>query len=248
MGAGHCPWCGFTDRNVCNMYMERYASRRAAVRCFGLGFFFQIWHFVSHPGTLPIRPDRSRGSLLSSYNIWQNAKYSCHAAKSTPPDPHRLWFCVAILDKRGLEHNWTCAAWITTWHSLTQRSRLRCNLPCVYGKNYNMIPTFHTVINELSFINTSSHKQICSNNLPSGHGPDRDHLKPSTFSYFWVHCGSKIFCILFSVLALVHPKMGLVWYHENQKDSNEKHYSNDTTDCYGTESTEKLVWKVWALK
>ncbi len=26
---------------------------------------------------------------------------------------------------------WTCAAWITTRHSLIQRSRLRCNLPCV---------------------------------------------------------------------------------------------------------------------
>ena len=30
------------------------------------------------------------------------------------------------------------------------------------------------------------------------------------FPYFWVHFGSKIFCILFSILALVHPKMGLV--------------------------------------
>ena len=36
---------------------------------------------------------------------------------------------------------------------------------------------------------------------PSGHGPDRDHLKPPTLSYLWVHFGSKIFCILFSVLA-----------------------------------------------
>ncbi len=28
---------------------------------------------------------------------------------------------------------WTSAAWITTWHSLLQRSRPRCNLPCVKG-------------------------------------------------------------------------------------------------------------------
>ncbi len=53
--------------------------------------------------------------------------------------------------------------------------------------------------------------------LPSGHGPDRDPLKEPTLSYFWVHFGSKIFCISFSVLVLVHPKMGLVWYHKNQK-------------------------------
>ena len=30
--------------------------------------------------------------------------------------------------------------------------------------------------------------------LPSGHGPDCDHLKPPTLSYFWVHFGLKIFC------------------------------------------------------
>ena len=52
--------------------------------------------------------------------------------------------------------------------------------------------------------------------VPSRHGPDCDHLKPPTSSYLRVHFGSKIFCILFSVLAF-HPKMGLVWYHENQK-------------------------------
>ena len=74
--------------------------------------------------------------------------------------------------------------------------------------------------------------------------PDRDHLKPPTLSYFWVHFGSKIFCLLFSVLVLVHPKMGLLWYHESQKDSNEKHYSNDTTDWYGTGGTKNLVRKV----
>ncbi len=53
--------------------------------------------------------------------------------------------------------------------------------------------------------------------ITSGHGLDRDHSKPPTLSYFWVHFGSNIFCILFSVLALVHPKMGLFWYQENQK-------------------------------
>ncbi len=38
---------------------------------------------------------------------------------------------------------------------------------------------------------------------------------PPGLVYLWVHFGSEIFCtgILFSVLVLVHPKMGLVWYH-----------------------------------
>ncbi len=58
---------------------------------------------------------------------------------------------------------------------------------------------------------------ICT--VPSGHGPDRGHLKPPTLSYFIIilHFGSKIFFTLVSVLVLVHPKKGLVWYHENQK-------------------------------
>ncbi len=33
----------------------------------------------------------SRGSPLSSYNIWQDAKNSWHAAKSTPHDPPWSW-------------------------------------------------------------------------------------------------------------------------------------------------------------
>ena len=58
--------------------------------------------------------------------------------------------------------------------------------------------------------------------VKSQHGPDRDHLKPPILSYFWVHFGSNIFCILFSVLALVHPLVGPVWYHENQKKTQMK--------------------------
>ncbi len=42
-------------------------------------------------------------------------------------------------------------------------------------------------------------------------------VKPPTLSYFWVHFGPKVFCISFSELVLVHPKIKLVWYHENQK-------------------------------
>ncbi len=64
---------------------------------------------------------------------------------------------------------------------------------------------------------------------PSGHGPDHDHWKPPTFSYFWVHFRSKIFCILFSVPDLVHPKMGLVWYHGNQKKKKKKAQMKNTT-------------------
>ncbi len=88
-----CPWGPATAHGVglltemYAIYMERYTSHRAIARCFGLGLFFQIWHFASHTGTLPILPNRSTGCPLSSYNIWQNAKYNWHAAKGTPSDP-----------------------------------------------------------------------------------------------------------------------------------------------------------------
>ena len=89
MGAGDCPWGGFTNKMYA-IYMERYASHRAVARCFGQGLFSDLaLHFASHTDPQPKPPYHSKASPLSSYNIWQNAKHSWRAAKSTPPDPYR---------------------------------------------------------------------------------------------------------------------------------------------------------------
>ncbi len=101
-----CPWGPITEHGVdllpemYAIYMESYASRYASA-----WEFFHIWHFSSNTGTLPILPDYSRGSPLSSYNIWLNAKYNWLAAKSTPPDPHRsqLTSCLVSVTKIGPE-------------------------------------------------------------------------------------------------------------------------------------------------
>ncbi len=83
MGAGHCPWGGYTDRIVCNIHGEgRLASRyRAMIRPETFPSF----------GTLPAPGDLSRWSPLSFYSIWQTAKISWHAAKRTSPDRLRSW-------------------------------------------------------------------------------------------------------------------------------------------------------------
>ncbi len=118
MGAGHCPWGGYTDRIVCNIHGEEHlASRyRAMLRPGAFGKFgnlpatletCQYWEtfldratccfatfgkfgiFASHSGNLPVLGNFSRWSPLSFYNIWQAAKISWHAANSTSPDPLR---------------------------------------------------------------------------------------------------------------------------------------------------------------
>ena len=68
--------------------MGTNTSNRALAWCFGLRLFPDLalcqprWHPA-------IPPKRSTVSPLSSYDIWQNAKYSWQPANSAPPDPHR---------------------------------------------------------------------------------------------------------------------------------------------------------------
>ena len=82
MGAGRCLWGGYTDQIVCNIHGEEHGEDWD---------LFQIWHLANHSGNLPILADHSRWSPLSFCNIWQAAKISWHAAKSTSPDPLWSW-------------------------------------------------------------------------------------------------------------------------------------------------------------
>ncbi len=82
MGAVHGLWGGYTDQIVGNIH----GQVRLAL-CYRV--MFRPGTFLKY-GNSPILKDLSRGSPLSYYNIWQDAKNSWHAAKVphlTQPGP-----------------------------------------------------------------------------------------------------------------------------------------------------------------
>ncbi len=44
----------------------------------------------------------------------------------------------------------------------------------------------------------------------SGHGPDHDHLKPPTVSYFWVHFSKILYIVFYTRFSSSHNWTGLV--------------------------------------
>ncbi len=75
----------------CMQYRWTGTPRIALSRDASAWDFFLIWHLARHNGNLPVLGNISKWSLLLSYNIWQDAKNSWPAAKSTAPDPPRSW-------------------------------------------------------------------------------------------------------------------------------------------------------------
>ena len=113
--------------------MEVDTSHRAIARYIGLELF-HIWQLASHTGNLPTPGSLSRGGLLWFSNVWQVAKFSWHAAKSTPPDPPRSWIVphLATVTKIGPEKAYFCG-FLTLTFDLWPR----------FCKNQHAIPKTH---------------------------------------------------------------------------------------------------------
>ncbi len=131
MGAAYCQWGGLTDWNICNIHGEEHlASRcRAMLRT---GTFSNLAHCQPH-WQLANTGNPSRGGPLSVYNFWQVAKFSWHAANSTPPDPPWFWIVprIARVTKIGQEKAYFHGYLTLTfdlWPQFAKKSRVKIKI------------------------------------------------------------------------------------------------------------------------
>ena len=104
--------------------------------------------FGPHLSPFPIDPTCPALSISLTWLIFprsviiHNHRTRCSAACSFVLNCVMLWSrpCLSIIATQNCYFCPFLAAWITTWHSLIQRSRLYCYLPCVMERWRHLSP------------------------------------------------------------------------------------------------------------